>query len=187
MHRPLSIISTCFIFIVCFSCKSGHQRTDRQAVAEQPSQDQLVDMNRMLIRKDAATIRDYAQRHGWNLTETGTGLFYQIFDTDRNVSASSHPVQSGDTVKLSFSVYLIDGTFCYSSSLQGPKIFIVDKSEAEQGLHQAVKLLLPGDSARFVFPPFLAFGLVGDGNKIPGRAILLYNVRLESVGQSSGQ
>jgi hypothetical protein len=30
----------------------------------------------------------------------------------------------------------------------------------------------------FILPPFLAFGLVGDGKKIPPRTIIVYNVSI---------
>lgn len=187
MLRILTILSTCCFLILGLSCKPRQQEPERQGVTKTPDQDELLDMNRRLIRNDAAVIRDYARRQGWNLTETGTGLFYQVLERSRSVSTLSHPVVSGDRVKLDYSIHLIDGTFCYSSNQKGPKVFVVDKSEAEQGLHQAVKLLEPGDSARLVIPPFLAFGLVGDGTKIPGRAILVYHVRLVSASAAGGQ
>jgi FKBP-type peptidyl-prolyl cis-trans isomerase len=63
----------------------------------------------------------------------------------------------------------------------GPKVFRVEKSEAESGLHEAVQLLHQGDSARLVLPPHLGFGMVGDGNKIPPRAILVYMIKIRIV------
>lgn len=185
MNRFFSLLSICLIVILHCSCKSGQQK-DPPMFPEEPDQDQLIDMNRMLIREYASSIREYGKGQGWNLTETNTGLYYQIVEHNRKGSVAERRVQSGDTVSLNYSVHLIDGTLCYSSTQQGPKTFIVDQSEAEQGLHQAVKLMEIGDSATFMIPPYLAFGLVGDGRKIPGRAILVYRVRLESSGHSKG-
>ncbi len=185
MNRFLGLIITSLILMLNCSCKSGHQQ-DPPMRSEMPDQDQLIDMNRMLIREYAASIREYAKSQGWSLTETNTGLFYQIVEHNSRGSVPERRVQSGDTVSLNYSVHLIDGTLCYSSAQQGKKTFVVDQSEAEQGLHQAVKLMEIGDSATFMFPPYLAFGLVGDGRKIPGRAILVYHVRLESSVHSQG-
>ena len=35
-----------------------------------------------------------------------------------------------------------------------------------------------GDKARFIMPPHLAHGLLGDNHKIPARAIIIYEVEL---------
>ena len=59
----------------------------------------------------------------------------------------------------------------------------MEQSEAELGLHEAMKFLHPGDSARIVIPPQRAFGLTGDGNLIPPRAILVYEIRIDSVAR----
>jgi FKBP-type peptidyl-prolyl cis-trans isomerase len=37
-------------------------------------------------------------------------------------------------------------------------------------------MLKPGGEAIFIIPPFLAYGFVGDGNKIPSRAVIVYNI-----------
>ena len=39
-------------------------------------------------------------------------------------------------------------------------------------------LLKEGDAARFILPPYLAFGLLGDENKIPPRSTIVYNVEM---------
>jgi FKBP-type peptidyl-prolyl cis-trans isomerase len=39
-------------------------------------------------------------------------------------------------------------------------------------------MLKQGAEATFILPPFLAFGLIGDGKKIPSRAVIVYNVNI---------
>ena len=38
-----------------------------------------------------------------------------------------------------------------------------------------------GDKARFIIPPHLAYGLLGDENRIPARSIIIYQVELVDV------
>jgi len=38
-----------------------------------------------------------------------------------------------------------------------------------------------GSDFLFIVPPYLAFGLTGDGGKIPGRAILLHRIRIKDI------
>jgi len=38
-----------------------------------------------------------------------------------------------------------------------------------------------GDKATFIMPPHLAYGLPGDGNKIPARSVIAYEVILVKV------
>jgi FKBP-type peptidyl-prolyl cis-trans isomerase len=185
MCRSLRIITLCFILLFCYSCKPGQSNKDQQINSELIDKEQLLELNRLLIRQDAVAIRNIAEQKGWDLTETETGLFYQVLEHSDKRFIPFGRVNSGDKVTLSYSIHLIDGTFCYSSRQDGHKVFIVDKTEIEQGLNQAVKLFEPGDSARIVIPPYLAFGLVGDGNKIPARSILVYEVRLQSVERES--
>jgi FKBP-type peptidyl-prolyl cis-trans isomerase len=39
-------------------------------------------------------------------------------------------------------------------------------------------MLKPGAEAIFIMPPFLAYGLIGDGKMIPPRAVIVYNVNI---------
>jgi FKBP-type peptidyl-prolyl cis-trans isomerase len=73
---------------------------------------------------------------------------------------------------------LLDGTLCYSSADLGPKEIVLGKTELEPGMNEGLRLLKPGAEALFILPPFLAFGLVGDGKKIPPRTIIVYSVSI---------
>ncbi len=54
-------------------------------------------------------------------------------------------------------------------------------SEVESGLHHGVKHLSVGDKAKFILPSHLAFGTYGDGEKIPSKATLLYDLELIEI------
>ena len=51
----------------------------------------------------------------------------------------------------------------------------------ESGLEEGILLMKTGGKAKFILPPHLAYGLPGDGKKIPARAILVYDVELLSI------
>jgi len=42
-------------------------------------------------------------------------------------------------------------------------------------------MMQEGSDYLFIVPPYLAFGLTGDGAKIPGRAILIYRIRIRDI------
>ncbi|MDD4645295.1 MAG: FKBP-type peptidyl-prolyl cis-trans isomerase [Bacteroidales bacterium] len=160
-------------------CKPKYRQPEVQEKIIAPDQASVIESNQLMIRQNAQLIRDQATVRGWTLTETGTGVFYQRYPLKR--SEPSKKIEPGDRVSLEYEVRLLNGVFCYSSKDKGLKQFIVEKSDAESGLHEVIQLLHPGDSALVVIPPHRAFGLTGDGDRIPPRAILVYDIRIDSV------
>ncbi len=52
---------------------------------------------------------------------------------------------------------------------------------AETGKHE-VEMMREGEKARFIIPPHLAYGLLGDEKQIPARSIIVYEVELLESG-----
>ena len=107
---------------------------------------------------------------------TGTGLRYMIYERGKGEKTAT-----GKVVTLAYTVSLLDSTVCYSSKQLGHKKFRLGHSEEERGLEEGVLLMCIGDKARLILPSHLAHGLTGDGDCIPFRAIILYDIELIDV------
>lgn len=165
-----------FLMIVSFSaCNKQIEEKDNAAFL-QKEREALIKANKYLVKKDAELIEKYLERRNLDLKESGSGLWYKIYRTGK-----SRKAQLNQVVKLSYTLHLLDGTFCYSGNKDNPKEFLVGKSDVEPGLVEGVLMMNEGDSAKFIIPPHLAYGLIGDQNKIPARATLVYDVKLLSV------
>lgn len=167
------VLYTFFLVFFLTACqiKKGEKNP---SPAEQ--QEALVRINKYLVKKDADAIRGYIRRHGWKMTETQTGLWYEITE-----HGTGRAAETGKKATLEYELSLLDGTPCYSSDSLGNKTFIIGKGGVEPGLEQGVLLLHEGDRARFIMPPHLAHGLIGDENKIPARATIVYEVHLIQI------
>ena len=84
-------------------------------------------------------------------------------------------------ISIDYKLSLLDGTICYSSEKDGTKEFTVGKSHEVSGLEQGVELMREGEKARFIIPPYLAYGLLGDENRVPARSIIVYEVELLKI------
>ncbi len=162
---------------VFLSCDRENQRqgkSRRQKFLER--KEPMMNANRMLVRKDHEIIESYVKRRGWDMTLLESGLWYDIYKkTEKKM------VENGDIITIQFEVSLLDGTLCYDSDSLGPKTFKAGYSDVEPGLQEGVLLLREGEKARFIMPPFLAHGLIGDEKKIPPRSIILYDVYVENI------
>jgi FKBP-type peptidyl-prolyl cis-trans isomerase FkpA len=136
----------------------------------------LMDVNRILVKKDSGQIAEFVKKMNWEMDETETGLWYMIYE-----NGSGEKSEEGLDATINYRVSLLDGTECYSSDSLGPKTFKIGRGSVETGLEEGILLLREGDRARFILPPHLAHGLVGDDNKIPARSIILYDVELISL------
>jgi FKBP-type peptidyl-prolyl cis-trans isomerase len=107
------------------------------------------------------------------MKESVNGLWYYI-----TKEGTGKYFTENDKISFNYVCSLLDGTECYNSDKQGPKEFILGKSEIEAGLNEGLRLLKPGGEAIFILPPFLAYGLVGDGKSIPSRATIVYYIKI---------
>ena len=152
------------------SCNSGQERTERRSG---PGKKEMAELNKYMVQKDRERIQNYIERKGIGMTESEAGLWYQI-----KSEGTGDYLTDNDRIMLEYECSLLDGTFCYSSQESGPKEFILGHSDMETGLDHGLRMLKPGGEAIFIIPPFLAYGLIGDGGKIPPRAIIIYDVSI---------
>lgn len=158
------------LLITVFSCRneSGLSSSSRK-----PDRHDMEEINSYFVKKDRERIGNYIERKGLVLEESPTGLWYRIINEGEGDS-----IRDGQKIIMEYECSLLDGTRCYSSDLGGPKEFILGKTGIEPGLYEGLKMLKSGSEAIFILPPFLAYGLPGDGKKIPPRSVIVYNVHV---------
>ena len=162
----------CFLLsLLLFSCNE----TPAPKPTHKPGElkETMMQVNKNLVESENQDIERYIKRYGWEMKETGTGLRYMIYKHGHGEKATP-----GKIAKINYKVGLLDGTKCYSSDENGPKIFRIGKGGVESGLEEGILFLHVGDRAKIILPSHLAFGLVGDSKKIPAKAVLVYDIEL---------
>ena len=168
---------TFFFLIICLigftiSCTNDIKKpqSDEEILSYK---EPLVKVNQILVDKDSALIASYCNRRNLKLNTSESGLWYKIYHIGIGDSAKANKVAN-----LNFKISLLDGKQCYSSDSLGPKSFLIGQGGVEKGLEIGILMMREGDKAKFILPPGLAWGLIGDEKKIPSRSIIIYEVEL---------
>jgi FKBP-type peptidyl-prolyl cis-trans isomerase FkpA len=151
--------------------KTGHKVQD-QSVYKEP----LIKANKDVARTENEQIEDFMRRHHWIMETTSTGLRFMIYKKGTGAKA-----KEGRTVKLDYTLSLLNGDTVYTAQNDGPIVFQVGKGQVITGLEEAILLLKVGDQAKFIIPSHLAFGLIGDQKKIRQKASLVYDIEFISM------
>jgi FKBP-type peptidyl-prolyl cis-trans isomerase len=159
------------MMLILISCQQPVE-SDKK-VNSKNIEESLLNANKHLVKTEDQQIDDFIKRYGWIMTETGTGLRYLIYQQGEGEKA-----EKGNTVTIGYTTSLLNGEICYSSEETGNKTFIIGQGGVEAGLEEGILFLKKGDRAKIILPSHLAFGLVGDGSKIPAKATLVYDVEL---------
>lgn len=175
MKKKIVYILIIFIF---FSCNNDENITYKQINknAKSGKKDTLKLINQSLMITDKERITAYMKRRNWNMKVSKTGLWYEIYKYGKG-----RKLKKSSIIKFAYNLELLDGTFCYSSDSLGVKELKVGQGGIESGLEEGFLMLNEGDKARFILPPYMAHGLLGDGNKIPARTIIVYEIEIISV------
>lgn len=167
-----------FVFIISVtSCQNNyHEQKQLQKSRAQQIDENLEKANRGLVSLDSSRIVGVIRANGWDMKVTQTGLWYELVDR-----GSGLPAKAGMRATITYKVRLLDGRLVYSSDSTGIKQFTITKGGVERGLEEGILLMKEGDSARFIMPPYMAHHLLGDQEKIPPRATIIYEVRLKTL------
>lgn len=169
----------CIGLLLLLSC--GGERNPPPAHVGKRTQapdNRLIDENKRFAEREEADIQAWIRRHGMSFTATGTGLRYMLL---RDVPGDA--ARPDQVAVINFAACLLNGDTAYASAAGRPGTFRIEHADVESGLHEGVQHLSPGDSAVLVIPSALAFGLLGDREKIPMRSTVVYYVGLVALKQ----
>lgn len=171
-----SYVLIAILTILVCACKNDSKPQQKKiTVAE--AKEKLIRINKTLNTNDSTAIQNYLKEKKLDGFETSqTGLYHLVYG-----EANGKQVETGDIVKLVYTISLLDGTICYKSETDGIKEFKVGQGGVESGLEEGILLMKQGQKAKFIMPPHLAHGLIGDGKHIPARSIIVYDVELLEI------
>ncbi len=174
VKNKFNILILCFLSVMLLSC-SGESANKKYKTKKQIEEHEkaLEIANKYLTVLDAERIENYIKRRNWNMTETKSGIWYEIYEKGNGIKA-----KRGQIAVFNYKISLLDGKLCYSSDSLGVKKMQVGHGGIESGIEEGILLLHQGDKARFILPPFRAHGLLGDMENIPPRSIIVYEMEL---------
>lgn len=166
-----AVLSMFFALGICSCDEKADQRS--QHADNKQIKDSIENINRKLVFQEKEAIKEYVEKSGKSFVETGTGLRYCIEN-----EGDGELIKTGNLVALDYKLSLLNGDLLDSSEKGEKKVFIVGHGGVESGLEEAVLMLHKGDEAEIIIPSHLAYGLTGDGDKIPHMATLVYKVKV---------
>jgi FKBP-type peptidyl-prolyl cis-trans isomerase FkpA len=166
----IRLLAFALLVLMTVSCNSGREENSKISL---PGKKEMVELNRYFVQKDRERVESYIERKGLKMTETSSGFWYSIVK-----EGNGSYLTDNDRIMMEYDCSLLDGTICYSSKDLGLKEIMLGKSKIESGLDQGLRMMKPGGEAIFLIPPFLAYGLTGDGKKIPAKAVIIYEVKI---------
>lgn len=172
----LYIFISAILFVTLTGC-AGEEEVKPVDYAKMKTD--LQKRNKQLYKEEMLGIESFIKRRNWNMTASGTGLYYIIY---KKADSTQPTIKEGQIARVNFTVYVIADSLseCYASDGE-PEDFMVGMDNVESGLHEGIMYMRKGEKAKLILPSHLAFGLVGDQDMIPPLSTLLYDIELVDV------
>ncbi len=176
MRKYLIVITIVLVLFSLAAC--GDQKATCSVVtsSEEVKEDKdapYVEGNKNIMRRENEEMQMFIRRYGWKMQRTPTGLYVEVLE-----SGDGELFKENDRVAMAYKTFLLSGEQIYSSDSSGVKVFMVNRSEEIDALHEAAQMLRPGAKARLVIPSYLAYGVAGDGDRIQGLQPIVMEVRV---------
>jgi FKBP-type peptidyl-prolyl cis-trans isomerase FkpA len=176
----LRLINICLFTLLLGSCKQSTESPDLIDLGQEPPRSPIennIKAHRSFLDREVKSIKDYIAERDLDLQRNGTGIHYKINDE----KGSGPLAQSGDLVFYTYSIAMLNGSELYKSPENKRASLLLDRQDAEIGLHDALKLLRLGDKGFFILPSHRAFGVAGDQNKVPPFTALVYELEIVQI------
>ncbi len=166
------LVSVCGLMVCCDHKATGTVVSSSEG--EKGDKDApYVEGNKNIMRRENEEMQMLIQRYGWQMQRTPTGLYVEVL-----TPGEGELFREGDRVAMEYRTFLLSGEQIYSSDSNGVKVFVVNRSEEIDALHEVAQMLRPGAKARLVIPSYLAYGVAGDGDKIQGLQPIVMEIRV---------
>ena len=164
-----------FSFLIFTSCRQVPV-VEVDAPKGDTLKENLINANRYMAQGEEAQIDAYVERRGWQMQRLTCGARVMEI-SDQGSVASGQKIDYEETVVINYDVEAISGETVYSNVTD---TVTVGRLKPTRGLDAALRTLHHGSQAVVILPSEQAYGVVGDGDRITTRMILVYKLKVES-------
>ncbi len=133
----------------------------------------LIGANRLMSQSEESQIDSYVQRRGWNMQRLGSGVRVMERGERRAESRERRAIDYEDKVIVRYDMETLSGATLYDGQCD---TVVVGKMKPVRGLDAALRTLHTGSSAVVIVPSQEAYGVLGDGDRIGSRMIIVYKI-----------
>ncbi len=144
---------------------------DTRQEAAPSYQEHIINANKVIASAEETQIDSYTARRGWQMTRLGNGVRYMIL-----APGHGNPLDYEDQAVVTYRLELLTGTLVYDGQRD---TVTLGRHEPNEGLDHALRQLRRGCHARVIVPSAMAYGVMGDGDRVPSRAVLVYDLQVQ--------
>ena len=126
----------------------------------------MINANRVVIQSESTQIDAYIERHGWQMKSLPCGALYRVTSDGKG-----YLIQRDDTVAVSYRLESLDGTPIYTCQTD---TLVVGRQQVTVALDDLLQRLNYGSQAQMIAPSNSAYGVVGDGDRVTSRTVIVY-------------
>ena len=160
------------ILLLCsgfFSCiKQAPQLPSNKGIEIDHTEASLLKINHKLAIREDSILKDYAITIG-SFKKNDIGFWYNIYHL-----GNGKMIRDSSICKFSSKLLLLNGKMLESNLNQ----FVIGKKQMIVGLEEGLKLMHKGDSATFIIPWYLAYGMLGNEPLVPPYTSIIYKIKL---------
>lgn len=169
-----SLLCLVLLGFLCQACGgSSTQAPAPPQISEKKLQEELIQVNQRMIQEEQWLIKQYLERRNLPFESYGTGL--HLVRLSKTIKGSKP--KPGDYVQIEYSASLLDGSPCFRSGQEG-EVLRLAFDPIESGLQDGILKMHAEEECLLLIPSHMAFGLLGDLDKIPPYTPVAYKVKL---------
>lgn len=167
MKRYLFFLFAAFLLT---SCHGDPPMIGQPVDKQQSLKENMINANRTIAHAEETSIDEYISRRNWPMTKLSDGARIWVYETGKG-----DKVEIEDSVTIRYNVEAINGKNIYDYNQD---TYVAGHRRDLIGLDGAVMGLNRGSKAKVILPSNLAFGIGGDGDRIPQSAILVIDLQI---------
>ncbi len=162
MKQPVLIVFLVSFFAL-ISCEGPQPRHPVKRSTTSATQ-MAIERNKKLLKAEEKLIKTVISQDSTNTYyQSNSGSWYHYIKQNKKATYTPQP---GDLVTMTYNVLSLTNDTIYTMEDIGIIKYKVDKQKLFTGLQNSVKLLKENETATFLFPSSLGYGVPGDGDKI---------------------
>ena len=169
------------LFLLAAACREVPSY-DLAAPKGDTLKENLINPNRIIAQSEEQQIDAYLERRGWPKKKLSNGVW--VAEYENSEVAPGRAIGYEDTVAIRYSVSTLGGNDIYDCRTD---TVIAGHLQPTRGLDAALRTLHENTTARVIVPSEQAYGIVGDGDRIRTRTVLVYIVEVKQVKQCINQ